>query len=53
MAIYRYKILSIIFLKEFIELNVNTGTVIKTVKLAELNKKIRTIFWNTEILAMI
>ena len=30
-----YQILSIIFLKEFIKLNVNTGTMIKDVKLAK------------------
>ena len=33
-----YQILSIIFLKEFIELNVNTNMTIKNIKLAELNK---------------
>ena len=31
----RYQILSIIFLKEFIKLNVNTDTMIKNVKPAE------------------
>ena len=41
------QILSIIFLKEFIELNVNTDTMIKNVKLAELNISIGTIFLNT------
>ena len=32
-----YQILSIIFLKEFIELNVNTDMMIKNMKLVELN----------------
>ena len=32
-----YQILSIIVLKEFIELNVNTDMIIKNVKLAKLN----------------
>ena len=32
-----YKIFSIIFLKEFIELNVNTDMLIKDVRLVELN----------------
>ena len=34
-----YQILSIIFMKEFIELNVNMNMIIKIVKHAELNKK--------------
>ena len=38
-----YLIFSIIFLKEFIELNVNTDMMIKNVKLAELNISIATI----------
>ena len=42
-----YEILSIISLKEFIKLNVNTDTMIKTVKLAELNISIATAFLNT------
>ena len=41
-----YQILSIIFLKEFIELNVNLDTVIKNVKLVELNISIA-VFLNT------
>ena len=41
-----YQILSIIFLKEFIRLNVNTDTI----KLAELNKSIATVFLNTQTL---
>ena len=48
-----YQILSIIFLKEFIQLNVNSGTMIKKVKHAELNISIATVFWNTQILKMI
>ena len=39
-----YQILSIIFLKEFVQLNVNSGTMIKKVKHAELNISIATVF---------
>ena len=42
-----YEILSIIFLKEFIELNVNTDIIIKNVKHLELNISIATVFLNT------
>ena len=42
---------SIIFLSEFIELNVNTNMMIKNVKLVELN--ISTAFLKTQILKMI
>ena len=45
-----YQILSIIFLKEFIELNVNSDTMIKNVKHVKLNISIETVFWNTQIL---
>ena len=38
-----YEILSIIFLKEFIKLNVNTDTMIKNVKLAELKINVKTV----------
>ena len=38
-----YQILSIIFLKKFIELNVNTDMMIKNVKLVELTTSIATI----------
>ena len=48
-----YQILSIIFLKEFIKLNVNLETMIKNVKHVELNISIETVFWNTQILKMI
>ena len=47
-----YQILSVIFLKESIKLNVNLDTMIKNVKLAEL-KSIATVFLNKEILKMI
>ena len=40
-------IFSIIFLKEFIELNVNLDTKIKNVKHVDLNISIATVFWNT------
>ena len=36
-----YKILSIIFLKEFLKLNVNKNMMIENVKLAELNISLR------------
>ena len=48
-----YQILSIIFLKEFIELNVNTDMMIKYVKLVELNISIVTEFLKTQTLKMI
>ena len=48
-----YQILSIIFLKEFTKLNVNTDTIIKNVKLAELNIGIATVFLNTQTLKII
>ena len=38
-----YQILSIIFLQEFIKLNVNTDMVIKNVKLVKLNINIETV----------
>ena len=41
-----YEILSIIFLNECIELNVNTDMMKKNVKLVELNKSIATVFSN-------
>ena len=49
----RYQILSKIFLKEFIKLNVNTDTITKNVKIVELNISIATLFLNTQILKMI
>ena len=48
-----YQILSIIFLKEFTELNVNTDMMIKNVKLVELNITIATVLMNREILKII
>ena len=48
-----YQILSIIFLKEFIKLNVNTDKMTKNVKLAELNIKIVSAFLNRQTLKMI
>ena len=44
-----YQTLSIIFLKEFIKLNVNTDTMIKNVKLAELNINIASVSLNVQI----
>ena len=48
-----YQILSIIFLKEFIKLNVNMGMMIKNVKLTELNINIVIVFLNGQTLKMI
>ena len=48
-----YQILLIIFLQEFIELNVNTNMMIEYVKLAKLNVSIATVFLNTQILEII
>ena len=48
-----YQILSIIFLEEFIELNVNSDMMIKNVKPVELNIIITSVFWNARILKMI
>ena len=48
-----YQILSVIFLKEFIELNVNMETMIKNVKLVELHTKFSTVFLNTQTLKLI
>ena len=47
------QILSIIFLMEFIELNVITDTMIKNAKLEELNLNIATTLLNMQILMMI
>ena len=43
-----YQILSIIFLQEFIKLNVNTDATINNVKLAELNINIANVFLNIQ-----
>ena len=48
-----YQILSIIFLEEFIKLNVNTDTMIENMKLKELHTKYATLFLNTQILKVI
>ena len=40
----RYQTLSIISLKKFVKLNVNTNTMAKNVKLEELNINIATVF---------
>ena len=42
-----YQILSIIFLREFIETNVNTDIMIKNLGLLELNISIASVFFNT------
>ena len=44
----RHQILSIIFLKEFIKLNVNTDTMIKNARLTELNICTATVFLTTQ-----
>ena len=43
-----YQILSIILLKEFIKLNVNTDMMSKKVKLAELNMSVATVLLHTQ-----
>ena len=48
-----YQIVSITFLKELIELNVNSVTMVKNVKHVELNISIAAVFMNTQILKMI
>ena len=48
-----YQILLIICLKEFIELNINTDTMIKNVKHVELNISIATELLNIQTLKMI
>ena len=49
----RYQILSIIFLKELIELNVNLDTMIKNVKLVVLTVSIETAYSSIQTLKMI
>ena len=48
-----YQILSIIFLKEVIEFNVNSDMTIKNLKHVELNISIATVFLNIQTLKMI
>ena len=45
-----YQMLLIIFLKKILKLNVNANTMIKNVKLAELNTKIASVFLDTQTL---
>ena len=47
-----YQTLSIIFLKEFIELSVTSDTTTTNVRYVELNISIVTVFLNTQILKM-
>ena len=42
-----------ILLMEFLKLNINLDMIIKNVNFAELNTKIATAFWNTQILKTI
>ena len=48
-----YQILLIILLSEFIKLNVNTNTMMKNVKLEELNTKIVSAFLDAQTLKII
>ena len=48
-----YQILSLIFPKKLIKLNVNTDTMMENVKLAGLNISIATVFLNTQTSRMI
>ena len=48
-----YQILSMIFLKKFVELNLNFEAMVKNVKYAELNENIATVFLNIQTLKMI
>ena len=48
-----YQVLQIIFLQEFIELNINLDMMTKNVKLAELNIIIATVFLNIQTLKII
>ena len=43
-----YQILAIMFLKKFMKLNVNIDTIIKNVKIVELNSKFETVFLDTQ-----
>ena len=45
-----YQILTIIFLKKFIKLNINTDTMIKNMKLVELHTNCAAVFLNTQTL---
>ena len=48
-----YQILAIMFLKKFMKLNVNIDTIIKNVKIMELNSKFETVFLDTQTLKTI
>ena len=48
-----YQVLLIIWLNEFIKLNVNTNTMMKNVKPVELNTKVAIVFLNRQALKMI
>ena len=48
-----YQILLIIFLREFIKLDVNTAMLIKNMKHMELNISLLTVFWSISTLKMI
>ena len=48
-----YKILLIIYLNDFTELNINLNVAIKNVKYVELNISIAAAFLNTQVLKMI
>ena len=48
-----YQILLLTLLKEFMKLNIDSDMIIKNVNFAELNTKIATAFWNTQILKTI
>ena len=48
-----YKMLLIILLKEFVKLNVDTNTMIKNVKLAELDTTFASVALNIQTLKMI
>ena len=47
------QILSIIFMNEFVELNVNLDTMTKNMKIVELNISFATVFLNIQTLKMI
>ena len=48
-----YEILSVIFLKEFIKLKVDSDMMMKNVRFAELNISIANVSLNTQILKML
>ena len=48
-----YQILSIVLLKKYTELNVNTDRIIKYVKLVEINTKFASAFLNAQTLKII